>query len=232
MKITLDSLLLRHDTWSLLASGTFHEGIHLVSGPVGSGKTTLAFALTGLEQPESGTVRKEGIAEFMLSMQFPEYHITEMSIESEIASWGADPDRVLREAGLKDRAGDHPFTLSRGELKRLHLACIFKSHPDLLVLDEPFSALDCCAKERVCREIERYRGGILIIFTHERSVLPRIDRLWEIKEGRLSDLGPVPGAIPDWSIAPQYLRAVLKQGIVPANIRIDDAVEAVCRTRD
>jgi energy-coupling factor transport system ATP-binding protein len=104
-------------------------------------------------------------------------------------------------------------------------------NPDLLMLDEPFSSLDCTAKRTACRMIEERDEGITIIFSHERAVLPRVDALWEMEAGALTACGSVPCAIPRWRHAPPYLRYALEEGACPENIRLADAREALCRIR-
>nr|WP_284444303.1 ATP-binding cassette domain-containing protein [Methanoculleus bourgensis] len=203
----------------------------MVSGPVGSGKSTLALMLAELNRPESGAVRRHGISSALLLLQFPEYHITCSTVAEEAGSWGLDPDELLVRADLAGRGDDDPFHLSRGELKRLILACMIMRNPDLLMLDEPFSSLDCAAKRRACSMIEERSEGITIIFSHERAVLPRVDALWEMEGGTLKALGRVPGAIPRWRHAPPYLTYALEQGARPENIRLQDAREALCRTQ-
>ncbi|MDD4255551.1 MAG: energy-coupling factor ABC transporter ATP-binding protein [Methanofollis sp.] len=232
MDVRLDSVLFRRGAFTLTCSGVFGEGVHLVSGRVGSGKTTLALLLAGLIRPSAGTVTREGIESLTLSFQNPEYHVTEATVEAEVLSYGADPVEIAKICGLEDRLGDDPFALSRGELKRLHLACILSGRHNLLVLDEPFSSLDCVQKGRLCRELNERKGGVTVIFTHERQVLPRADYLWEVEEGEVVSLGRVPDAIPAWRHAPPYLRHALDAGVVPENIRFRDAVEALCRTHD
>lgn len=231
MRVDLEDILFSRGQFSLRGSGTFGEGVHLVSGPVGSGKSTLALMLAELNRPESGAVRRHGISSALLLLQFPEYHITCSTIAEEAGSWGLDPDELLVRADLAGRGDDDPFHLSRGELKRLILACMIMRNPDLLMLDEPFSSLDCAAKRRACSMIEERSEGITIIFSHERAVLPRVDALWEMEGGTLKALGRVPGAIPRWRHAPPYLTYALEQGARPENIRLQDAREALCRTQ-
>ncbi|MBT0734251.1 ATP-binding cassette domain-containing protein [Methanoculleus bourgensis] len=231
MRVDLEDLLFSRGQFSLRGSGTFGEGVHLVSGPVGSGKSTLALMLAELNRPESGAVRRHGISSALLLLQFPEYHITCSTVAEEAGSWGLDPDELLVRADLAGRGDDDPFHLSRGELKRLILACMIMRNPDLLMLDEPFSSLDCAAKRRACSMIEERSEGITIIFSHERAVLPRVDALWEMEGGTLKALGRVPGAIPRWRHAPPYLTYALEQGARPENIRLQDAREALCRTQ-
>ena len=231
MRVDLEDLLFSRGRFSLRGSGTFGEGVHLVSGPVGSGKSTLALLLAEILRPESGAVRRHGISSALLLLQFPEYHITCSTVAEEAGSWGLDPDELLVRADLAGRGDDDPFHLSRGELKRLILACMIMRNPDLLMLDEPFSSLDCAAKRRACSMIEERSEGITIIFSHERAVLPRVDALWEMEGGTLKALGRVPGAIPRWRHAPPYLTYALEQGARPENIRLQDAREALCRTQ-
>jgi energy-coupling factor transport system ATP-binding protein len=231
VRVDLEDLLFSRGQFSLRGSGTFGEGVHLVSGPVGSGKSTLALMLAELNRPESGAVRRHGISSALLLLQFPEYHITCSTVAEEAGSWGLDPDELLVRADLAGRGDDDPFHLSRGELKRLILACMIMRNPDLLMLDEPFSSLDCAAKRRACSMIEERSEGITIIFSHERAVLPRVDALWEMEGGTLKALGRVPGAIPRWRHAPPYLTYALEQGARPENIRLQDAREALCRTQ-
>ncbi|MDI6876554.1 MAG: ATP-binding cassette domain-containing protein [Methanomicrobiales archaeon] len=195
MRITLDEVSLRRGEWQLMASGRFDLGIHQVSGRVGSGKSTLALLMGGLLEPEEGCIRMEGIRRRMLSFQFPEYHVTERSVAGEIASWGCDPDTVIAEAGLGGRGDEDPLLLSRGELKRLHLACILRCDCDLLLLDDPFCSLDWRGRRQVWDWIER-RRGIVVVFTNERRVLPGVRWRWEIREGLLRSMdGSHPPAV-------------------------------------
>lgn len=231
MKVDIESILLSRGRFTLRGSGSFDEGMHLVSGSVGSGKSTLALLLAGLLHPGSGSIRRQGIRSTLLMLQFPEYHVTCPTVAEEIASWGSEPDDLLTRVDLSGRGDDDPFHLSRGELKRLILACTIMQNPDLLMLDEPFGSLDCAAKQKACRMIEERDRGITIIFSHEHAILPRVDAIWEMEEGILTGLGSVPGAIPKWRHAPPYIIYALDRGAHPVNIRLQDAREAICRIR-
>ena len=177
MRLVLDHARVHRQSWSLAADGIFSPGIHLVSGDVGSGKSTLALMMAGLYEPASGAVRREEITSTMLSFQFPEFHVTGLSVAEECASWNLSPETALAQAGIDVSPETPLFSLSRGELKRLHLACALSRDYDLLLLDEPFSSLDCPGKEQVCREISGRSKGITVIFTHEQSIFPAIDRI-------------------------------------------------------
>lgn len=229
MRISLAGVEAVRGNWSLVARGTFREGVHLVTGDVGSGKTTLALMLAGLFSPASGTVEREGIESAMISFQFPEFHVTGSDLEDECRSWGVDPAPVLAKAGLLARKDTRPLDLSRGELKRLVLACVLARDNDLLILDEPFGSLDSTEKERLCSEISGRRKGITIIFTHEQAHFPRVDRIWEIQEGRLHDRGPLPSALGQWDHAPRIIKNLLARGKIPENITRSDLLEAACR---
>jgi energy-coupling factor transport system ATP-binding protein len=230
MKVSLAGVRAVRGDWSLSAEGTFGEGIHLVSGDVGSGKSTLALLLAGLFPQISGTVEREGIATTMIAFQFPEFHVTGPDLERECMAWGVDPAPVLAAAGLTGRMEADPLNLSRGELKRLILACMLARDHDLLILDEPFSSLDCTEKEQLCTTLSGRKRGITIIFTHEQTHLPRIDRIWEIAGGMLSDRGQLPSALGHWDHAPAVVKNLIARGKIPANISQADLLEAACRT--
>jgi energy-coupling factor transport system ATP-binding protein len=210
MTLVLEKVTIKRGSLTLEAHGTFDEGIHLVSGRVGSGKTTLALVMAGLLPPSSGRVVLRDFASCMLSLQFPEYQITGLTIAEECASWGIDPKKVMAFAGLGQEIGTNPLRLSRGELKRFHLACVLLKKYDLLLLDEPFGALDCRQKELLCSRLSRHPSGITVIFTHEQEFLPRIDYRWEIIDGELIHLK----------------KPLLKNGDLPRSINSDGLPEA------
>jgi energy-coupling factor transport system ATP-binding protein len=229
MKLDLDNVVVKQGTWNLAAHGSFHEGIHLISGDIGSGKSTLALVMAGLFPSASGTVIRENVCSMMVSFQFPEYHITGATICEECASWGLDAKTILQSVSLTDKQDSDPFTLSRGELKRLHLACVMAQPYDLLILDEPFSSLDVCEKQRVCDLIPLHTKGITIIFTHEQGILPKVGHIWEIYEGQLMYCGTPPEGIRHWHHAPSIVRSLMTAGKTPNNISVEDLMEASCR---
>lgn len=230
LKVSLAGIRAVRGGWSLSAQGIFEEGIHLISGDVGSGKSTLAHLMAGFFPPVSGTVEREGIASVMIVFQFPEFHVTGPDLERECKEWGVDPGTVLAAAGLTGRERANPLDLSRGELKRLILACVLARDYDLLILDEPFSSLDCAEKERLCMTLSGRKRGITIIFTHEKAHFPRVDRIWEIQGGVLYDRGRLPSALGHWDHAPVIVKSLIARGKVPANISQADLLEAACRT--
>lgn len=171
-----------------MADACFSDGIHIITGRIGSGKSTLAAILAGIQKPDTGSIKKSKISSSIYSMQFPEYHLTHMQIDKEIRSWGLDFDAVMKEAELNYPEEKDPMNLSRGELKRLHLACITQKKYDLMILDEPFSSLDCIWKKKFCDLLEDTDAGIRILFTHEQRFLPACDHLWKISGGVLAKI--------------------------------------------
>jgi energy-coupling factor transport system ATP-binding protein len=229
--ITLNRVHAIRDHWSLTASGTFEEGVHLVSGDVGSGKSTLALIIAGLFPLSGGCIEKEGITSIMLSLQFAELQVTGLTVAEECISWGVDPHEILGATGLTGKRDVPPLSLSRGELNRLHLACILAKNHDLLLLDEPFSSLDCDEKARLCTRIGQTSRGVTIIFTHEQEILPRVTRVWEIVDGKLVDCGTPPDAFRNWHHVPPIIEKLTALGCRPDNLSLEDLREAACRIR-
>jgi energy-coupling factor transport system ATP-binding protein len=228
MRIALDRACAVRDHWSLTASGIFDEGVHLVSGNTGSGKSTLALMMAGLFPLSGGSIGKEEMSSCMLSLQFPELQVTGRTLEEECASWGAPAGEILGATGLTGRKNTSPLSLSRGELKRLHLACVFSKDYDLLLLDEPFSSLDCGEKSKLCTTLEQ-KPGITVIFTHEQEILPRVSRIWEIADGGLIGCGRPPDAYERWHHIPPSVKKLAALGSPPGNISTRDIQEAACR---
>ncbi len=147
MRLVLDQLLARHPHWSLAAHGVFMPGIHLVSGDVGSGKSTLALMMAGLGVPEGGSVIREGIQSTMLSFQFPEFHVTGLSVADECESWGLIPEAVIQKAGIDVLPKAQALSLSRGS-----------SNACTLPVSSPGITTCCCSMSHSHRSIARERS--------------------------------------------------------------------------
>ena len=185
-------------------------------GPSGSGKTTLLRVLAGLESPDEGEVRFDDedflampVRRRRVGMVFQHYalfrHMTvaqniafgltvrsrrERPAKSEIADRVARLLSLVQLEGLEKR---FPSQLSGGQRQRVALARALAIEPRMLLLDEPFGALDA----QVRRELRRWlrdlhdRAGVTTVFvTHDQEeALDLADRVAVLKDGELIQLG-------------------------------------------
>src|SRR5689334_5008949 len=179
-------------------------GFLAVLGPSGSGKTTLLRLVAGFERPDAGTVRIGGrpVAGpdtwvepearrigmvFQQGALFP--HLT---VEGNVAFGATGAARVrecLELIGLPDRAGALPHELSGGERRRVGLARALAADPEVVLLDEPFSALDAGLRGRLREEVAailRAAGTSTLLVTHDQSeALSLADTVAVLRDGRL-----------------------------------------------
>ncbi|MFE3175446.1 ABC transporter ATP-binding protein [Amycolatopsis sp. NPDC059090] len=162
-------------------------------GASGSGKTTLLRLLAGLDRPDSGTVLVPQVRTvvFQEPRLVPSKRVLAnvtvgMPRGSATRRTGLD---ALTEVGLADHADAWPATLSGGEAQRVALARALVREPELLLLDEPFAALDALTRLRMQDLVERlcrvHRPAVLLV-THDVDEAIRLaDRIGVLREGRL-----------------------------------------------
>jgi heme ABC exporter ATP-binding subunit CcmA len=201
----------------------------VVAGPNGAGKTTLLRILAGLMRPEAGDVRVLGHpvrgaapsgrrAIGFVSHQSLLYDDLTLAQNLAFAArlYGLErPTEVARhaldDAGLAARADESPRRLSRGMAQRAAIARALLHGPRVLLLDEPFTALDAVSAERLRGQLARRlaEGLSLVIVTHRLGeVWSMATRVAVLAEGRWACDEPRAGALE--SFLPRY------QGLVGA----------------
>lgn len=185
-------------------------------GPSGSGKTTLLRVLAGLERPDRGRVVFEGEDFLRLSprerrvgMVFQHYALfNHMTVDKNIAyglrvrASAERPSRLeIRERvtkllslvqleGLEKR---YPAQLSGGQMQRVALARALAIEPRMLLLDEPFGALDAKVRKELRRELRRIHRetGVTTVFvTHDQEeAMDLADRVALLNAGRIEQIG-------------------------------------------
>ena len=153
-------------------------------GRSGSGKSTLLRALAGLDQEVTGELAVDGT----VAIAFQEPRLVPWKRVSDNVCLGlrtADPHAsaadALAEVGLTDRARAWPLTLSGGEAQRASLARALVREPSLLLLDEPFSALDALTTISMHRLVlslwENHRPAVLLVTHDVDEALSLADRV-------------------------------------------------------
>ena len=171
-------------------------------GPNGAGKTTLLGILAGLRQPTSGTLNIEAAwAKVAVLPDTPQFDMWLTGREVvDLARVLTDPsvpidrvDEVLDQAGLADAAHRTVGGYSRGMLQRLGVASTVVGNPELLMLDEPSSALDPAGRREVLDLVARLRGESTVIFSsHILSDVQEVcDTVGILRSGRLLFQGPI-----------------------------------------
>jgi molybdate/tungstate transport system ATP-binding protein len=208
--IAFEGVSLHLGTFSLKdVSLRIDEGdFYFIIGPSGAGKTVILEAIAGLHVPESGTVRIRGEDAMAtpperrrISLVYQDYSLFPHMTVFENIAFGLRMQKAGREErerrvlemmeafGITDLADRHPLTLSGGEQQRVAIARALIVEPDILLLDEPFSALDPVTKEKCIadlKEIHRSRNLTVVQVTHARGEAMRLaTRVGVIIDGRL-----------------------------------------------
>ncbi|MFE0629916.1 ABC transporter ATP-binding protein [Streptomyces sp. NPDC058864] len=167
-------------------------------GRSGCGKSTLLRVLAGLDREIEGTVlvpERRAVA-----FQAPRLMPWKRVWRNVLLGLPGRPERALAEAaldevGLRQRSGAWPKTLSGGEAQRASLARALVREPDLLLLDEPFGALDALTRikaQRLVAELWQRRGCAVLLVTHDvDEALLLADRALVMRDGVIAHDTPV-----------------------------------------
>ena len=148
----------------------------LVTGPNGSGKTTLLRLLAGLLAPTAGTLEVDTDRGRMGFLGHEALVYGELTAVENLDLYGRlyrVPERrerigmLLERFGLWDDRAEQTATLSRGMLQRLALCRTLLHDPELLLLDEPFSALDTEGAELLDAELGDHGRRTVVLATHQ-----------------------------------------------------------------
>jgi sulfate/thiosulfate transport system ATP-binding protein len=217
MSLVVTSITKRFTDFAALSNVSFkaESGEFLaLLGPSGSGKTTLLRILAGLDQPDHGEVQFEGVdylalnaRERRVGMVFQSYALFRHMTVAQNIAFGlnvrkdkppkaeikATVSRLLNLIQLEDLGKRYPSQLSGGQRQRVALARALAISPRMLLLDEPFGALDALVRKdlrRWLRRIHNETGVTTIFVTHDQEeALDLADRVVVLKEGQIEQIG-------------------------------------------
>ncbi|WP_159585420.1 ABC transporter ATP-binding protein [Chelativorans xinjiangense] len=194
-----------------------------VTGPSGSGKSSLLYLLGLLDRPTSGTLRVGGrdaepmgegerartrlsMIGFVFQFHFllPEFSARE-NVEipmrklgrlsrPEMRAWAAE---ILESLGLEGHIDKRPDQLSGGQRQRVAVARALANDPPLILADEPTGSLDTKSSEQVFKILEalvRERGKTVVAVTHDLGMAARMDRRIHLVDGMVEADEDVAGA--------------------------------------
>ncbi|MET0494856.1 MAG: ABC transporter ATP-binding protein [Actinoplanes sp.] len=170
-------------------------------GQSGCGKTTLLRTLAGLDRLDGGELAVPSSS----TVVFQEHRLLpwekvwrNVSLNLPRATARARAQSALEEVGLGDHADVWPVTLSGGEAQRVALARALVREPELLLLDEPFAALDALTRMKMhglVRDlIARHRPAVLLVTHDVDEAILLADRVLTMRDGRIAADHRVSGA--------------------------------------
>lgn len=183
-RVVIDGLNLRIERGEFIA----------LLGESGCGKTTLLRALSGLDSVDGGTIdgpRRPAVV-FQESRLLP-WETLASNVALGLPSTPVSRQlahAALAEVGLAERVDDWPRNLSGGQAQRVALARALVLEPRLLLLDEPFAALDALTRIRMQRLVkhlvERHRPGVLLVTHDVDEAITLADRALVMRDGAIA----------------------------------------------
>ena len=219
MSIQVDHVTKRFGSFTVLNDVSLHaqagELIALL-GPSGCGKTTLLRILAGLERPDQGRILLHGIevtdqriTDRRVGFVFQHYALFRHMTVAENVAFGLSvlpraqrpsPDRIQKKVDellslvqMRAMADRYPTQLSGGQRQRVALARALAVEPKLLLLDEPFGALDAKVRKELRRWLRRLHDELhitSILVTHDQEeALEAADRIVVLNQGHIEQTG-------------------------------------------
>ena len=213
-KLIIENLSKQYKEKEVLKSVSFtvRDGEFLsILGPSGCGKTTLLRILIGLLKADTGTITKDGVDitnaapdkrgmgivfqnyalfENMTALQNVEYALKIKKETKQTARETAE--KMLDVVGLSDNAKSLPKNLSGGQQQRVAIARTLALKPDIILLDEPMSALDVATRLSMRSELKKLQasfGTTMIYVTHDQEeAFALSDRIMIMDKGEISQI--------------------------------------------
>lgn len=220
--------------------------VFVVMGLSGSGKSTLIRCITRLIEPTAGTVHIGGvdvtaadadellqIRRHKVSMVFQHFGLLPHRSLADNVAFGLElrgvdrgerrqvAERTLELVGLPGMGGYRPHQLSGGQQQRVGLARALATGPDIMLFDEPFSALDPLIRREMQDEIIRLRKDVrttMMFITHDLSEALRLgDRIAIMRDGRFVQVGTPAEVVlsPADEYVANFVRDVPRSHVVP-----------------
>jgi iron(III) transport system ATP-binding protein len=191
---------------------TVNEGEFLsILGPSGCGKTTILRILMGLLAPTSGQIFKDGIditnviaSKRNMGIVFQNYALFQnmsvlgnveyaLKFNKELKSRSREiAENIIEQVGLKEHINKKPYKLSGGQQQRVAIARTLACKPDIILFDEPMSALDAAMRLQLREEIKRIQAqfsSTMIYITHDQEeAFALSDRIMVMNTGTIQQL--------------------------------------------
>lgn len=187
-----------------------HRDFTVILGASGSGKSTFLNCLSGLERPDSGSIKYDTVDITELSdadltkfrkdniaFIFQQYYLLpNMTVEKNVRM-GADLAdnkgyrEIIKAVGLEDKIRKYPSELSGGEQQRVSVARALAKKPKVLFLDEPTGALDEQTGRQVldyiCKLHKEY-GFTIVMVTHNVNIAEMANMVVKMNSGRIAEV--------------------------------------------
>lgn len=218
--VSLDNVSLRYHSVSGETPAVSHLNLEVASGeflcivgPSGCGKSSILSMLAGLIQPSEGSIHINGEIGYMLQKDYllewrtiRSNALLGLEIQKKLTKENiAYVDALLEQYGLREFKEHYPYQLSGGMRQRAALIRTLAIRPDILLLDEPFSALDYQTRLSVSDEIGsiiRREGKTAILVSHDISeAISLSDRVVVLsgRPARLKNIYPIELSIEEYS---------------------------------
>ena len=224
---------LSHDfgSFALEVDFTAPEGVTVLFGRSGSGKTCVVNAVAGLLRPDRGRVVAQDVTlldtahgicmpphrrrigyVFQEARLFPHLSVAQ---NLRFGRWfapkaepGVAPERIVTLLGLEHLLTRRPGALSGGEKQRVAIGRAILSNPRLLLMDEPLASLDTARRDEILPYLERLREELrlpILYVSHSTVEVARLaTTLVLIEAGRVRQAGPAASLMADPALAPAF----------------------------
>lgn len=189
-----------------------YEGEFIVIlGPSGSGKSTLLNLIGGMDAPSGGELLylgnpirmtdKKSLTNYRrdaVGFVFQSYNLMpnltaleNVDLSKEISNSALSSQEMLEAVGIADRSNHFPSQLSGGQQQRVAIARALAKDPKILLCDEPTGALDSKSGKEVLQILQKFSTDFhktIILITHNAEIAKIADRIFYIKDGKISDI--------------------------------------------